>query len=244
MNRWMLVLSTIAPIGGCSATPISPPPPPPDDGIAAARAADTGSTNLPITGVTVTYLKPTLGFGSDPAGFTIQHAQAGPALFVYVDPATLSPTPVVGGVVGFTITRMATIGWQPRAMAITNYRRQSTGASVTALTQDVSNDPTLATAYDNFDSEIVTVSGSIATAFGPSDPGYQSATFSTPGVFANAVVRLHVPTRLIDSLALVAACQLTARQIPVAGVNATFQFSVYRAADLSVTSCPAPTERR
>jgi hypothetical protein len=78
------------------ATPDGPPPdgPRPDspepDGIAEARATtDDAGLDLPIRNVTVTYLKPQIGsMTNDPAGFTIQAEQTGPALFISVDPAT------------------------------------------------------------------------------------------------------------------------------------------------------------
>src|SRR5690242_540777 len=86
--------------------PDAPGDAPPDgapqsDGIAAARAAADGTAlSLAIRGATVTYEKPQIGNPSnDPAGFTIQAVRPGPALFVAVDPATLTPIPAVGDVV-------------------------------------------------------------------------------------------------------------------------------------------------
>ncbi|HMG19780.1 MAG TPA: hypothetical protein VK607_00635, partial [Kofleriaceae bacterium] len=91
------------------------------DGIAAARAhADGAGLALAIHGATITYQKPQIGNPSnDPAGFTIQAARLGPALFVAVDPATLSPAPAVGDVVDFTISSKTTVSGEPRAAAIT-----------------------------------------------------------------------------------------------------------------------------
>jgi len=42
----------------------------------------------------------------------VQSVMNGPALFVSVDPATLSPMPAIGDVVDFTITTMGTVGMQ------------------------------------------------------------------------------------------------------------------------------------
>ena len=210
----------------------------PPDGIAAARAAADGATNLAINGVTVTYVKPALG--SDLAGFTIQHAQTGPALLVEVDPTTLTPAPNVGDVVNFTITQMGTVANQRRAQTIGSYTRQSTGASIAALTQDVSATD-LVTSAGSYDAEIVTASGAIAAVFAASGTGFQSATFSTAGSSGNALLKLRAPASMVDSADLVNGCQLTATRVPFAAVNSMAVIGAYRPADVAVTSCPAPT---
>ena len=73
------------------------PDAPPDaftgaDAIAAARAtADGTGLSLTIPNVIVTYIKPAIGDPtSDPAGFTVQASQTGPALMIAVDPTTPS----------------------------------------------------------------------------------------------------------------------------------------------------------
>ena len=54
---------------------------------------DGGVIDLPLADVIVTYLRPTT-IGTDVAGFFVQEHMAGPAIFVGIDPATLSPAPV------------------------------------------------------------------------------------------------------------------------------------------------------
>jgi hypothetical protein len=192
MRSATFVCVVLAVLSGCSGTTpppsLPPPPPPPPDGIAQARLAADGASTLAIAGVTVTYLKPAIG--SDPAGFTIQHAQTGPALFVTVDPATLSPAAAVGDVVTFTITQMGTVATERRAQTIANYTRQSTGANIAALTQNVSSDQLLISAVESYDAEIVTVTGTIGTAFSASGAGFQSAMLSTAGSVGNALLQL------------------------------------------------------
>src|SRR5262245_30467122 len=71
---------------------------------AARDAADGSGLALPVDGAVVTYVQPAVG--GEPAGFTLQAAALGPALFVAVDPATLAPPPTVGDTIGCTITAM------------------------------------------------------------------------------------------------------------------------------------------
>ena len=243
MRSATLVCGVVAAFTGCGGGertgPPPPPPPPPPDGIAQARLAPDGASSLAISGVTVTYLKPALG--SDPAGFTIQHAQTGPALFVTVDPATLSPAAAVGDVVNFTITQMGTVATERRAQSIASYTRQSTGANIPALTQNVSSDQLLVTSVDNYDAEIVTVTGTIGTAFSASGVGFQSAMLSTAGSVGNALLQLRAPTSLIDSADLVNTCGITATQVPFARFNSSAQIGVFRGTEVALSSCPAPT---
>jgi hypothetical protein len=230
-----LVAVALSGCGGDNGTnPVSP-----TGGIAEARAAADGAANLSIAGVTVTYVKPQLG--SDPAGFTIQKAAAGPALFVAVDPATLSPAPIVGDVVAFTITQMATAASQRRATAVTGFSRQSSGASVAALVQNVSSAADLVSAVDSYESEIVTVTGTIASVFAASGTGFQAATLSTVGIAGNANLQLRAPTTVIDAADIVNGCGITATQIPLGRFNAAAQFGVFAAADFTLSGCPAPT---
>ncbi|HEY0191864.1 MAG TPA: hypothetical protein VGC42_12170, partial [Kofleriaceae bacterium] len=85
------------------------PQPPGPDGIADVIAAtDDATVALPVT-ATVTYLKPAItGAATDPPGFTVQGTRTGAAIFVAVDPATLTPPAQVGDVVSFTVTQKTT----------------------------------------------------------------------------------------------------------------------------------------
>ncbi|MGE0397670.1 MAG: hypothetical protein AB7T06_13195, partial [Kofleriaceae bacterium] len=82
--------------------------PTPAEAITAVREAANGAVSLPVIDATVTYIKPMIAGASttnDPPGFTVQVGNTGPALFVAVDPATLTtltPALAVGDVVSFT----------------------------------------------------------------------------------------------------------------------------------------------
>jgi hypothetical protein len=212
------------------------------DGIAAARAtADGTGLALRIHEVTVTYLKPQIGSTTnDPAGFTIQAQQEGPALFVAVDPATLTPPAEVGDVVSFRITELGTVGMQRRALAIEGYTRASTGADVAALAQDLSSASDVVSMIDSYDSELVTVTGSVAGAFGNAGAGFQSASFDTAGLSGDANFKLRVPLTLVDAIDMVMGCQIAAVRIPMGRFNAQAQPGVFSASDFTMSGCPAP----
>jgi len=238
VSRIAFVVAAFATLTGCGHDTTTGPPGG-SDGIADARAAADGAVSLPIAGVTVTYLKPSLG--SDPAGFTIQKSPTGPALFVAVDPATLSPAAAVGDVVSFTIVQMGTAASQRRALAIASYARHSTGADIGALTQNISAAADVVSAVDSYDAEIVTVTGTIASPFTASGTAFQGATLSTAGVAADPNLQLRAPATLVDARDMVNGCQITATHIPVGRSNAAAQLGVFTTADMTLSGCPAPT---
>jgi Bacterial Ig-like domain len=217
-------------------------PPIVGDGIAAARAAADGAgLALGIRGGTVTYLKPLIGaVANDPAGFTIQADKAGPALFVAVDPATLTPPAAVGDVVNFTITMKGTVAMQPRALAITAFTRTATGANVGALAQDLTAATNVVSAVDGYDSELVSVTGTLFEVFASSGTGFQRSGLSTTGSAADTNLQVRAPATLIDALDMTKDCQITITNVPMGRFNAQAQIGVFKASDFQLTSCPAP----
>jgi hypothetical protein len=215
---------------------------PQSDGIAEARAQLDGTgLSLAIREVTVTYLKPQIGNATnDPAGFTIQAKQAGLALFVSVDPATLTPPAAVGDVVSFTITTMGTVGMQRRAQAITNYTRVSTGANVGALATDVTAATDLVTNIGAYDSKLVNVTATAFEAFAASGQGFQKAGISTTGVTGDTNLQLRAPATLVDSIDLAMSCTIAAHNVPVGRFNSQVQIGAFNAGELTLTTCPAP----
>jgi len=234
---------------GPDAAPADAPGEPADapvlgDGIAAARAAADGTgLSLAIHGVTITYLKPQIAGSSttnDPAGFTIQAQKVGPALFVSVDPATLTPPAAVGDVVDFTITTKGTVAMQPRAQAISNYARTSTGANVAALAQNITAATDVVTAVDSYDSELVTVTGTLSQTFAASGAGFQRSTINTTGL-TDPNYQIRAPQVLVDAIDMVQNCQITATKVPMGRFNAAAEIGVFAASDFTLTGCPAPT---
>ena len=218
---------------------------PPDlSGIGSAIAAGSGSDlSLPITNVFVTYLKPAGGnLADDPAGFTVQAQAAGPGLFVAVDPSTLglSPALAVGDAIDFTITTMATVDAEPRAMAVTSVTRASTGNNIDGIVRDISSATDVVTNLAGYDSTIVTVAGTLNTAFASSGTGFMSSELNTTGISNNTSYTMRVPTAVLSAIDMVATCNVTATKIPVDRFNATVELGVYQASDVQLTGCPAP----
>jgi hypothetical protein len=211
--------------------------------IAAARAtADGTGLTLTITSATVTYVRPAIE--NDPAGFYIQGELTGPALLIQVDPASLTPTPIVGDVVSFTITEMGTFGSLRQALAITGFTRDSQGADVDALVQAVSATTDLVSALAGYESELVDVSGTISGSFGFAGTGFEQAAISTAGIAADPQLRLRIPQSLMVSADIAIGCAFVASNVPVGRFNSTVQIAAFTAGDITVSGCPAPRVTR
>ncbi len=221
----------------------APDAPPATDGIAGALGTPDGTgLTLPITNVMVTYEKPALGnTTNDPAGFTIQAQQHGPALFVSVDPATLTPVPAVGDTVSFTITTMGTVGMERRAQAITSFAQGATGGDVTPLVQDLSAATDVVSGIDGYDGELVDLTGSFTDAFASSGQGFQRSTITSAGITGDTNFQFRAPSTLVDSLDMVPTCGFTLHHVPVGRFNTSAEIPAYVAGDITLTACPAPT---
>ncbi len=215
-------------------TPDATPP----EGLQAARDAADGTVSIAIPNVLVTYKKPALG--SDVAGFFVQKVQAGPALFIAVDPTTLAPEPAVGDDVTFTITTMGTDAQLRQAEAITGFAVNSSGNDVAALAQDLSGMSGISGMIGSLESELVTFTAiAVAEAFSSAGAGHEAAQLTTAPADAN--LRLRLPATLRDTLDLDAACAVTFTA-PMWRFNDEAQPSPYDAADFTaIVSCPAPT---
>ena len=264
MRRLLLVLFVVAacgdnnrpatpidaPPGTVDARPDAPPDAPPDASpasiasmqIAAVRAAANGAVDLPVTNVTVTYLKPQIGSTTnDPAGFTVQAEQAGPAIFVAVDPLTTVPPLMRGDVISFRVTMVATVGMQKRATAITNLVRHSQGANFAALSQNITAATDVVTMLDNYDSELIDVTATIAASFAFAGTGFEKAQITTTGITGNTMYRVRVPTTLRDAIDMAPTCTITLTDTPVGRFDTEVQLAAFTASDLALTGCPAPT---
>lgn len=205
--------------------------------IAAIRAATPGSgLSLPVAGATVTYVRPAIG--TDPAGFFVQAEQAGPAVFVAVDPTTLSPVPVVGDQVSFTATTVASVASMRHVQAISGYSRTS-GGTITGLVQNLSSATDLVSSLDDYESEVLALTAGIDGGFSGSGAGHQQAFISTAGLPQSAL-RLRVTDSLVSTLDLEQGCVVTVNNTPMWRFNATAQVSAWAAPDVTVQSCPAP----
>lgn len=211
----------------------------PSSQITTARStADGTGLSLPISGARVTYVRSLIG--SDAAGFFVQGQKTGPALFVAVNPATLTPIPAPGDRVTLTVTAMGTANTLRQATAISGYARISQSNPLTGLVQDVSTAADLVSSLGNYESELVTVSGTIASAFAAAGSVFVSATLDTAAITGNANLKLRLPQTIKDNLDLAPQCAVKISNTPLWRFNAQAQPSAWVAADLAVQSCPAP----
>ena len=211
----------------------------------ARGTADGTGLSLPITLATVTYVKPAIGSATnDPIGFNIQAEQAGPALYVAVDPAMLSPTPAVGDVVSFTITELSTLNGLKMARAVTGFSRSATGVDVNPLVQDLTAATDIVTALGNYESELFDLTGSVSGAFIASGTGFERAPIATTGIASDANFVIRIPSALRSSIDLVTGCSFTLNNVPVFRFNALAQMPAYVASDITVSGCPASRSRR
>jgi hypothetical protein len=210
------------------------------DQIQAARdAADVGGLTLPIEGVYVTYLKPAVG--NDPAGFTIQASMDGPALFIAVDPASLNPAPVVGDEVSFTITAMASSGGLRQATSITDFTRLAQGFNVNALVQNISAAADVVTMINSYESELIDVTGTLTGAFVSAGSMFEEIQLQTAGVPNDPNLKVRLPSALRDALDVAPGCTLTLDNTPVGRFTTRVQLTAFRASELMLSNCPAPT---
>jgi hypothetical protein len=215
----------------------SPPDAAPLVGIAGVRTAADGTAttvSIPVADVYVTYLKPATG--SEPAGFFVQKQAAGPAVFIAVDPATVSAA--VGDTVSFTVTDVDKTGGLREATAITGYARSAMGFDVSTLVTDASAIDVV-TNLDAYESRLVHLTGTVAASFGFAGGGFVSAQLDTAGVTGNTNLKMRLPATLQTSMDLVSTCTL-ALTGPMWRFNAQAQPSGFVSADVDVTSCPAP----
>jgi hypothetical protein len=181
---------------------------------------------------TVTYLKPAVG--GEPAGFFLQGEQAGPGLFVAVDPATLVPPPAVGDRVTFEVASWTTVDEMFHVTAISDWQVVSSGHPVLPMARTLT---TRVPSLELYESTLALVAGTVYP-FGPAENGFSMAMIDTghgPGL--GFMVRL--PETLRNSLGLVPSCFVALGAVPIWRADALALPTAYRAEDVAV-SCPPP----
>ncbi len=204
--------------------------------IAAVRSSTNDPVNLPIELALVTYVKPLVG--TDPAGFFLQAEKDGPAVFVAVDPATLTPAPTVGDRVSLTVLTKATVSSMVHVTAISGFTVNAQGGSVAPL-RSVVDTVDLPAAVADYESELISLSGTLASPFASSGSGHVASNLSNAVVTNNANLKLRVPTPLQDQLDLAQGCIVTVNGV-LWRFTAQAQAMGWVPADITVQSCLAP----
>ncbi|AKQ65389.1 hypothetical protein A176_002301 [Myxococcus hansupus] len=219
--------------------------------IQAVRNASNGAVNLDIHGAWITYIKEGVGnLANDPAGLFLQSERTGPAVFVPVDPSTLTAVPQVGDRVRVTVNAKSVVNGQTRA-SIASLDVLSRGHLVSSLLQEVSEvDVTSGGTRPAYESEYISIDGTIRPpGFSASGAGHLQAPFTTWGVPAGSTsassLRLRVVESVNDSVALSADCSVRVTSplwVFMSGTQTRphIQVSAWRESDVTVNSCPAP----
>ncbi|MEM1416633.1 MAG: Ig-like domain-containing protein [Myxococcota bacterium] len=215
----------------------------PSEQIALVRATDGVLTPaLDVENVTVTATRPLIG--SDPAGFFVQADNLGPALFVAVDPATLTPEPEVGDVVSFTAEETTVTNDQHQVIDVSGLSRSMTGVSVAGLVQDLSAATDTVSALDDYESELVTITGTTTGGDGFAGTGHRSVPFDSAGVVGDPDLLFRFPQETLDALnadsfeevmGVRQSCTLTVGPSPVWRFRTDAQLQAIRTGEVSGT---------
>lgn len=212
----------------------------PSDQIAAVLAtADGAGLTLSIDGGLVTYVKP-VAVGQDLPGFFLQAEQAGPAVFVAVDPATLTPAPVVGDELDLTVTEVGTITGLKQVLAVSGVSVATSGNDITPLVLDVSAATDLVTNLDGYSARAISLTADIAGPFVSAGAPQVAAPISTTGMVGDPDLRLRMPETVRAALDLQEGCIVELDYGVMWRFNTTAQPSTVDAADLFAI-CDAPT---
>lgn len=209
------------------------------DAIRTAAVAGTTTSTQQVVGAIVTYVKPAVG--SEAPGFFVQAEAAGPALYVAIDPATLSPQPAVGDRVSFTATTLAYVNKQPQVTALSDLSQLSSGHDASALLTDVSAAADVVSALDTYDSRLIGMGFTITAAPTNANAGYMATTVDTAGLSGSSSLKFYAPSEIFSQKDLTNGCVAQITNGVMFRYNTTAEPAVWDASNLTVTSCPAPT---
>jgi len=226
--------------GGGSLEPVSTDVLPTSVQIQAVQdSADGVGLGLPIDGAIVTYVRPALGI--DVAGFFLQAEQSGPAVFVAIDPSTLTPSPAVGDKVSMMVDEVATTGNLREIVAVSSFTRLAQGEDVTGLVQDLTSATDVVAMLDSYESELIRItSATIRAGFSSAGTGFVKVQIDTPGIVGDPGLTLRVPADFVTDLGLEAGCEIALGDVPLWRFVDEVQATAWSGSDISVTSCSAP----
>lgn len=205
-------------------------------------ATDDTAITLMIEDAVVSYTKLAFDDELDGAGFFVQAEQTGPALYVAVDPTSLTPEVNAGDVIDFQVTLKNSNGGIPFAATIDSYAQDSTGNDTSFLVQDVTA-VDLVTDIDDYTSELLNITGAtIAGGFTNAGTGFLGAQVTTTGVTtASNDMRFRVPETVLMGSVAGEGCTVDIGPTPLWRFFSAAQPSAWDPADFTVTACPAPT---
>lgn len=198
--------------------------------------ADGTGLTLPIEGAIVTYVKPVLG--TDPAGFFLQAEQMGPAVFVGVDPATLSPVPAIGDSVDLTVTSVITNAGLKQVDGVTGFAVNSSNNPVAPLVTDITAAMDVVSGLNGYSARAVSFLGEIDGPFNGAGAPQVAAKLLTS--LDSPDLRFRLPEAVRAQYDLTEGCLVDVDYGVMWRFNAVAQPSVVDAADIVDVTCDAP----
>jgi hypothetical protein len=168
----------------------------------------------------------------------VQAEASGPAIFVALDPSTLSPSLAVGDLVDFTVTELDTSSGQKQVTDLSGLSRTSSGNSIEPLITEVGTATDLVTNLDAYESRVIRLSGAMGVFMGAGSD-FVAAPIATTGL-TDSDLRLRIPETTREELGLVATCTVGIDYGVMWRFNGIAQVSVFAADDLDPVACPAP----
>jgi hypothetical protein len=225
-----------------------PPWPPPDSAVPWPDAGrlvgienaliSYGPVDIEIPQVLITYVKPSIE--GDFAGFFVQSAPEGPALFVGVDPNLSGTRLAVGDRVSFRVLEMSDIAGLPMAAFIDSVVIHRRGEDARTLLQDITYIGDITYNPYLYAAELVSVAFAIEADVAPDGSGFVTGQVATGGISGDARLRLRMPESLQDVAALEPGCALTLSATPLWRYWDESHLLAYTLADLRQVDCPAP----
>jgi hypothetical protein len=202
--------------------------------IATLRSRQDGTVSDRIDAAYITYKKPITG--ADPAGLFLQAEKNGPAVFLAVD---LGDDIQAGDRITLRATEKTTVNGLVRITKFDSWLILLSRDPVDSLINDVSN-VDLVTNLDAYESELISLTGTVAGPLTASGSGNVSASFATLGNPATSPnLRLRLTNTVADTRDVTQDCVLTTTA-PMWRLSTQAQPSAWSADDLSILSCPGP----
>lgn len=220
----------------------------PSAGIRTVQMTAAGMVNIALENVMVTYITPAITgatANNDPAGFTVQAEPTGPALFISVDPATLTPTPAPGDRVSFTVTttRAQNNGMSRWVTALSMFSRVSGGNPLDSFVQDLSSSADIVSALGSYEYELSRFTGTITDNGANSGAAFRAFAVTTAGIPAgDANLRVRMPEALANMLGVRMGCRVTLGPTPLWRFRDLAQPSAWRTGDVMLSMCPPVTD--
>jgi hypothetical protein len=193
--------------------------------------------NLPIDHALVTYVRPAVL--PDPAGFFLQAEQTGPAVFVAIDPSTLSTPPAPGDDVSMTVTAVTNVVSLHEIVGISGFKVNSHANPITGLLRHVSMATDLVTNLDAYESEYIQLDGFVTQKFASSG-GSLSAEITTTGFSSpTSSLELRLNPTVQEHFDIQATCQFSLTGI-MWRYGKGAEPSGWANADLTALTCSAP----